>query len=168
MNLPPPLQQKQTRGAQKTQARSGERADTPPPPQRRAEEQIVVQAQAKSEGITLAEARWTVGRNGERNLKVQWLEVWVDGNKPCRFVVTTTAGNTLEATLEQTSYKKAYRAGAMLQTDIVPIAPIGTSGSLLVTDTTTGETLEQPWTWKSLGGGSRRQSLWEIIKRLFT
>jgi hypothetical protein len=168
MNLPPPPQQKQTRSAQKTQARAGERADTPPPLQRHAEEQIVVQAQARSEGITLAAAKSTAGRNGERNLKVQWLDVWVGGNKPCRFVVTTTTGNTLEATLEQISYKKVYRAGAMLQTDIVPIAPIGTCGSLLVTDTTTGEMLEQPWTWNSLGGGSQRQSLWERIKKLFT
>jgi len=172
MNLPPPPQQKQSRAERKTQARARERADAPPPPQRpseQAEEQIAAQAQAKQEGMTRAEARSTVGRNGELNLKVQWLDVWVGNDKACRFVVTTAAGNTVEAVLEQKSYKKSYRGGATLQTDVVPVAPIGTSGSLLATDTTTGETLEQPWTWHSLGGGgSQWQLLWALIKKLFT
>jgi hypothetical protein len=173
MNLPPPPQQKQSRAERKTQARARERADVPPPPQRpseQAEEQIAAQAQAqtKQEGMTRAEARSTVGRNGELNLKLQWLDVWVGNDKACRFVVTTAAGNTVEAVLEQKSYKKSYRGGATLQTDVVPIAPIGTSGSLLATDTTTGETLEQPWIWHSHGGGSQRQSLWALLKKLFT
>jgi hypothetical protein len=171
MNLPPPPQQKQSRAERKTQARARERANVPPPPQRpsqQAEEQIVTQAQAKQEAMTMAGAKSTAGRNGELNLKVQWLDVWVGNDKACRFVVTTATGNSVEAVLEQKSYKKSYRGGATLLTDVVPIAPIGTSGSLLATDTTTSETLEQPWIWHSLGGGLQWQSLWALIKKLFT
>ena len=68
--------------------------------------------------------------------------------------------------MEQKSYRKIYQGTSSVQTDITPVAPIGTKGKLTVRDLTTGETVEQPWTWRAVAGGW--SGLWELIKRLFT
>jgi hypothetical protein len=53
----------------------------------------------------------------------------------------------------------------MLETKVLPVAPIGTKGTIIARDTTTAEMLEQPFSWidiDSCGSG-----LWAMIKRLF-
>jgi hypothetical protein len=91
-----------------------------------------------------------------------WVEV--DGHLPCGFDVTTRPGHGLEVVVEQLAYRKTYTGTGALKTGIVPIVPIGTKGRIIARDTTTGETVEQPWTWRLLSGGG---GLWQLIKRLF-
>jgi len=68
--------------------------------------------------------------------------------------------------MQQAAYSKTLSGTGVVHTPITPIAPIGTKGKLIIRDVATGETLERPWTWVSLGGGGGL-GLWEAIKRLF-
>lgn len=113
--------------------------------------------------MAIEEAQVTAGKEGARNISVQWIDVHLPHAKPCRFVVTTAAGNALEVVMEQKSYNKSYHGTSSVATGITPVAPHGTRGKLTVKDLATGETLEQPWMWRSGAGG-----LWELLKRLFT
>jgi hypothetical protein len=108
----------------------------------------------------------TAGRTGERNIAIEKFWVDVEGNLPAGFAVTTRTGNGLEVTLEQGAYRKVYAGVGALQTGLTPVAPTGTTGRLIVLDTTTGETFEQPWTWHSLGGARSGAGLWRLLKRL--
>ena len=116
--------------------------------------------------MALEEATVTAGKDGACNIRVQWIRVSLPHADPCRFAVTTAAGNALEVSMEQKSCQKAYKGTSAVQTDITPVAPHGTQGKLTVHDLTTGETLEQPWTWRT--GASSWSGLWELLKRLFT
>jgi hypothetical protein len=122
--------------------------------------------QQRRSGLGLEEAKATAGKDGASNIQVKWIEVPLPHAVPCRFAVSTAAGNTLEVSMEQLSYRKSYSGTSSLQTDITPVAPNGTEGKLTVRDVTTGETLEQPWRWRTRGGGL--SGLWELLKRLFT
>jgi len=121
-------------------------------------------ATKQSSGVELEEAIVTAGRAGERNITIEKFWVWVDGHLPGGFNVGTRPGHVLEVMLEQRSYRKSYSGTGSLKTGLMPIAPIGTKGRLVVTDVTTGETLEQPWVWYRIGGGG--WGLWRAIKRL--
>jgi hypothetical protein len=116
--------------------------------------------------IGVEAAQITAGKDGAQNIRVKWIDVPLRNATPVRFAVTTAAGNTLEVSMEQQSYRKSYQGTSSLQTDITPVAPHGTKGRLTVHDLTTGETLEQPWKWRWSGGGL--SGLWELLKRLFT
>lgn len=120
--------------------------------------------------MTREEVLHTAGRDGARNIQIQWIDVHLPSAKPSRFVVTTAAGNVLEAFMEQKSYRKSYQGTSSLQTDITPVAPHGTTGKLTVHDLTTGEKAEQPWIWRSRSGAgsSSGPGFWELLKRLFT
>lgn len=122
-----------------------------------------ISARQRQTDMAIAEATVTEGKSGARNIRVEWIRVSLPNGRPCKFAVTTAAGNALEVSMEQKSYRRAYQGTSSLQTDITPIAPHGTTGKLVVHDLTTGETLEQPWVWQSGLGG-----LWALIKRLFT
>jgi hypothetical protein len=124
-----------------------------------------VKAAAKgSPGLELEEAIVTAGRSGERNITIEKFWVAVDGNLPSGFDVATLPDHGLDVLMEQRAYRKTYTGTGALKTGLTPLAPIGTTGRILVTDVTTGETLEQPWTWKIIGGGGG--GLWQTIKRL--
>ena len=116
--------------------------------------------------MALDEATVMAGRDGALNIKVQWIRVSLPHADPCKFAVTTAVGNALEVSMEQRSYHRSYQGTSSVMTDITPVAPLGTKGKLTVHDLTTGETLEQPWTWRSRAGGLF--GLWELLKRLFT
>jgi hypothetical protein len=116
--------------------------------------------------MALEEATVTAGKDGARNIRVEWIRVPLPHADPCRFAVTTAAGNALEVSMEQNSYRRSYQGTSSLQTDITPVAPRGTKGMLTVRDLTTGETLEQPWTWRADAGGW--SGLWDLLKRWFT
>jgi hypothetical protein len=118
----------------------------------------------KAPGLRMEEAVVTAGRAGENHITVEKFWVEVEGNLPAGFNVATLEGHGLEVVIEQRAYRRTYTGTGALRTGLTPVAPIGTRGKLLVTDTTTGETLEQPWTWYSRGGVS---GLWAVIKRLF-
>ena len=85
-----------------------------------------------------------------------------------RFNVKTLAGNGLEVTLEQSQYKKTFAGQGTVATTVIPVAPIGTTGKLIVRDVTTGEIAEQPWKWRLIGkwSGGKGMGLWALIKRL--
>jgi hypothetical protein len=119
-------------------------------------------ASQKAPGLEMEKAITTAGRGGELNITIEKFWVEVDGHLPAGFNVTTREGHGLDVLLEQLVYKRTYTGTSALKTGLTPIAPIGTKGRILVTDTTTGETLEQPWTWRSRGSFS----LWQMIKRL--
>jgi hypothetical protein len=106
----------------------------------------------------------TAGRAGEKNITLEKFWVEVDGHLPAGFNVATRDGHGLEVIMEQHLYRRTHNGTGRLQTALIPIAPIGITGRIVVTDTTTGETLEQPWTWRLRGGSS---GLWQFIKRLF-
>jgi hypothetical protein len=123
-------------------------------------------AQQRRSDMGLEEAKIAAGKDGACNIRVQWIQVPLPHAVPCRFAVTTAAGNELEVSMEQKTYRKSYTGTSSLQTDITPVAPNGTKGLLTVHDLTTGETLEQPWTWRAGAGGI--SGLWELLKRWFT
>ena len=123
-------------------------------------------ARQRQSDMGLEEAQVTAGKDGASSIRVEKIPVRLPNAIPCRFTVTTVAGNALEVSMEQKSYRKSYQGTSSLQTDITPVAPIGTKGKLIVRDLTTGETLEQPWTWRAGAGGW--SGLWELVKRLFT
>lgn len=163
----PEKQQQQQRQAQR-QERAREESRSDPAPQQRSADQPAAEtaagAQARKSDMALDEAVVSAGKDGARNIRVQWIEVRLPHAIPCRFAVTTAAGNALEVSMEQKSYHKSYQGTSSVQTDITPVAPIGTKGKLTVHDLTTGETLAQPWTWRS----QALPGLWALLKRLFT
>lgn len=114
----------------------------------------------------LEDAQVTAGKDGATSIRVEKILVPLPHAIPCRFAVTTATGNALEVSMEQKSYRKTYQGTSSVQTDITPVAPIGTKGKLTVRDLTTGETVEQPWTWRATAGGW--SGLWKLIKRLFS
>lgn len=120
-------------------------------------------AAEKLPGLQMEEAIRTAGGAGEQNITIGWFWVALDGHLPAGFNVATLADHGLDVTMEQLQYRKTYTGTGALKTGLTPIVPIGTKGRLIVKDTTTGEAVEQPWTWKSRGGGF---GLWQLIKRL--
>ncbi len=119
----------------------------------------------QSPGISVGELKATAGHAGARNLTLEWIDVWVGNNRPCRFNVRTLSGNGLEVTLEQLVYRKTFAGTGAVSTPVIPVVPIGTKGKLTARDTTTQETLEQPWTWVRLGGLGLLSRLWNAVKR---
>ncbi|MHA7927069.1 MAG: hypothetical protein ACX936_17820 [Marinobacter sp.] len=105
------------------------------------------------------------GRNGEQNITVEWYWEQIGNNMPCGWIIGTTTGNGLEATVNQLSYVKVYSSASSLKTGLVPLAPEGTKGTVEIIDTTTGEQREIKFCWYSYGLFSM---LRRLIKRLFT
>jgi len=163
-------QQEQQRQRQQQEQRQREESRQGSGSQQRTADQITTHvldsANQKKSDVKLEEAKVTEGKDGARNLRVQWIDVQLPNAQSCRFAITTTTGNGIEAVMEQKSYRRAYRGTSSLQTDIVSVAPIGTKGKLTVHDLTTGETLEQPWTWRVVRVDGAW--LWELLKRWFT
>lgn len=161
--MPPQEQQRRARPQERAKEQSrSESASQPRPADQTALEEAAGKQQRRSD-MALEEAIVTAGKDGARNIRVEWIRVSLPHAQPCRFAVTTAAGNSLEVSMEQRSYQRSYQGTSSLQTDITPVAPHGTKGKLTVHDLTSGETLEQPWIWRSGVGG-----LWELLKRLFT
>lgn len=152
------------------QAREREQSRSASAPQQRTAEQPGMQeagsATQRQSDMAVEEATVMAGKDGACNIRVQWIRVSLPHAEPCRFAVTTAPGNSLEVSMEQMSYHKSYQGTSAVQTDITPVAPHGTKGKLTVHDLTTGETLEQPWTWRARAGGW--SGLWQLLKRLFT
>lgn len=111
----------------------------------------------------------TVGRAGENNLRIEHVVQWVGIHRSGYYNISTAAGNEIQATVKQRAYKRDYGATGSLRTRVVPVAPIGTKGVLVVTDLTTGEKLERPWTWVPLNGGAGWLSrIWQTVKDAFS
>jgi hypothetical protein len=113
--------------------------------------------------VKMEEQKVTAGRNGERNIRIEWINVPVGIHISARFNITTQPGNELEVTMLQLEYRKVFNGQGTVSTTMVPVAPIGTPGKMIVRDVTSGEIVEQPWKWRSLG---RNLSLWGWIKEL--
>ena len=132
-------------------------------------------ADKKASGMKLEEVKARAGASGERNIVIQWTPTtpidgspWYKTAYTAGFDVKTAFGNGLEVTLEQLQYRRVHNGTAALRTSLIPAAPLGTKGRVIARDVATGEVMEQPWTWHSLGGdGSGLLSgLWNAIKRL--
>ena len=164
--MPPQEQQQRAR----PQERAQEQPRSASTSQQRTSDQPAlreaVSAQRRQSGMAVEEARVTAGKGGALNIRIEWIRVPLAHAIPCRFAITTAAGNALEVSMEQESYRKSYRGTSFLQTDITPVAPTGTRGMLTVRDLTTGETVEQPWIWRAGAGGL--SGLWALLKKLFT
>jgi hypothetical protein len=90
------------------------------------------------------------GRAGERNLRVESVPVWVNGHRPSYEIVSSLEEHPLEVLVEQLSYRKHYQGRGRVQTQVIPVVPIGTPGRLLARDLQTGEELEVTWRWVPL------------------
>ena len=161
-------QEQQQRARPQERAREEPRREAPPQP-RTADPPALQEgssAQKRQSDMGLEEAQVTAGKDGASNIRVERIPVPLPNAVPCRFAVTTTVGNALEVSMEQKSYRKSYQGTSSVQTDITPVAPVGTKGKLTVRDLTSGEMVEQPWTWHVRAGGW--SGLWGLFKRLFT
>jgi hypothetical protein len=170
-NRPPPSQQRppQEQQRQKQQDQNASRAKDRPDTKRRAEEFRESATKKDSQvGIVTEEAVVVEGAGGAKNLTTQWVDVWLPGGKPMYIIVSTLPTNDLQVSIEQRSWKKTYAAKGRVQTDIVPIAPVGTAGKLMARDATTGEELSVNFTWYSMSGPSLLARLIKLVKGLFT
>jgi hypothetical protein len=155
-------QQRQREAEQQRQAQSSQ-------PQSHAATQqttgVAQQVEAgKKSSFKAGQATITLGRAGEHNLAIEWIDVDLVTYMSARFDVRTTPENVLEVQVEQNLYKKDYSGSGSISTTVLPGAPTGTTGKLTARDTTTGEMLEVPWIWYNMGG--RGPGLWATIKRL--
>jgi hypothetical protein len=164
---PPPSQQQQQRPQQQQKAReqtkardAGEQIAKP-----RQQEQTETQRQST---IEVQEETRVEGKGGAKNLATQWVDVWLPDGKPMYIIVTTLPEHDLQVSIEQRSWKKSYAAKGRVQTDVVPIAPIGTTGKLVAKDATTGEELTVNFHWYAMGGTSLFALIVKLVKRLFT
>lgn len=164
--MSPQEQQRRARPQERAKEESRSASTAQPRTANQTSSQEAASAGERQSDMALEEATVTAGKDGARNIQVQWIRVPLPHADPCRFAITTAAGNALEVSMEQKSYHKSYQGTSSLQTDITPVAPLGTKGNLTVHDLTTGETVEQPWTWHARAGGF--SGLWELLKRLFT
>lgn len=162
-------QQQQQRQRERSQERQRDDSRRESASQQRTTEEIAVQGTDKERKCELSveEARITAGKDGARNLQVQWITVPLPNVTSCRFAITTAAGHAIEAVTEQKNYSRSYQGATSLQTAIIPAAPHGTKGKLTVRDIETGETFEQPWIWHA-GVGGLFSMLWQLVKKLFT
>lgn len=169
MNTPPPARGKTPPPAQQDR-KSPPDASRPPPARQRQPTQPPPAAADPEQAIRaeLEPAVVSEGRNGEKNLRIEWIDVRLSSNwTSCRFDVYSLPGHRLEAQLEQLSYRKSLAGEGRLQTEVVPIAAHGTTGKLVVHDLDTGETLEQRWRWREWGGAGFLAWLFGVVKKLF-
>ena len=160
------------RDREEERPRDRERSDEAPPAKdkeafRPVEQPLAGRTSAKAPGFKAEPQKVSLGKAATRTLGIEWIPApipWPQGGtaQSVRFRVTTSAGAVIEARLEQLAYDRTESGQGTIMTSIVPAAPIGTRGKLVARDPATGETVEQPWIWVSLGGGG----LWALIKRL--
>ncbi len=169
MNTPPPASGKTPPPAQQ-ERKSAPDAFQPSPARQRQPTQPS-QAEADPEQAIRVEIEAAVvseGRNGEKNLHIEWIDVRVSSNwTSCRFDVRSLPGHRLEARIEQLAYRKNLAGEGQFQTEVLPIAAHGTTGKLLVHDLDTGETLEQSWRWYEWGSAGFLAWLIGVVKKLF-
>ncbi|MDH3725934.1 MAG: hypothetical protein OER77_00245 [Myxococcales bacterium] len=133
------------------------------------DEQVLEQTKSKyTPGVEEEPEIRTMGRSGENNLRIEKVRQWVGIHLSSYYNISTAAGNEIQATVKQRAYKRGYGATGSLQTLVTPVAPIGTKGVIVVTDLTTGERLEQPWTWVPLNGPGWLSRFWKTVKGMFT
>ena len=152
-------EQARTRVEQATAPSPDASFDEPMP----AADRALREAKAQSAFQVGAEQRAS-GRSGERNLQLKFTDVWIGSARSGRFAIQTATGHALEVMIEQSVYRRTYSGTSTLETSVLPVAPIGTQGKIVVRDTTSGEELVRPYCWIDIGQGG---GLWEMIKRLF-
>jgi hypothetical protein len=170
-NRPPPQQQRppQEQQRQKQQDKSAPRSREQSATNQRAEALRETKTGEDSQSGVVTEAAVVVeGAGGAKNLTTQWVDVWLPGGKPMYIIVNTLPSNDLAVSIEQRSWKKNYVAKGRVQTDVTPIAPIGTQGKLVAKDTTTGEELTINFSWGPIAGPSLLARLIKLVKGLFT
>lgn len=120
---------------------------------------------APQPGVLMGQATATAGADGSRNITVQKFWMPVGNDMPAGYDVGTLTAHGLEVTLEQLAYRKTYTGTGSVKTGLTPVAPIGTTGRMIARDLVTGETLEQPWTWHTIGGSPGGSGFWAALKR---
>lgn len=166
---PPPTQHRPPQ----TREQSRSDAQTAPPPsasrqaQRPAEQLAPEIDSATQQDLQIEQETATAGRDGERNITINWTFQWCPGYRTAWFDIATAEGHGIEAEIQQLSYRKKMSGTTHLKTELLPRAPVGTKGQLVVKDTTTGETAVWRWVWVSLGGAGFWAALWKLIKGMF-
>src|SRR5690348_2815966 len=128
-----PLQeQRRARPQERSREASRGESASQPPTADQASFQEAAAAQRRQSDMGLEEAQVSAGKDGACNVRIQWIQVPLPNAIPCRFAVTTAAGNVLEVFMEQESYRKSYQGTSSVQTDITPVAAVGTKGRLTV------------------------------------
>jgi len=165
----PPQQQQQQKARDQTREREQTKARDRDDSAGKFRDAEVSAEAAQDKGIAVENETRVEGTNGASNLATQWVDVWLPDGKPMYIIVTTLPDHDLSVSIEQKSWRKNYAAKGRVQTDVVPIAPIGTTGKLVAKDTTTGEELTVNFHWGPMGGGSSLFGLIvKLIKKLFT
>jgi len=118
------------------------------------------------QGLKAGNPRSIAGRTGERSLAIEPWGASIGNTPSVGFKVSTVPENGLEVIIEQMAYKKTYTGTGTVTTQLVPIACTGTTGKLIVRETVTGETYEQPWTWVSLSEARTGRGLSALAQRL--
>jgi hypothetical protein len=162
----PPQEQQRPKQQDKGAPRGRDRSETKQTPQTLRETKTGEDSQPG--GVVTEEAVVVEGAGGAKNLTTQWVDVWLPGGKPMYIIVNTLPSNDLAVSIEQRSWKKSYAAKGRIQTDVTPIAPIGTQGKLVAKDTTTGEELTINFSWGPIAGPSLFARLIKLVKSLFT
>ena len=171
MNRPP---DQQTRTQQREQQRAREKPQSRParperPPKRRADEPALDAPQAGKQqkaGTEMVSESVVEGVDGARNLAIEHLNVEVGNDFPSYEVVTTLPENQLQVEYRQLNWVKTYQGTGRVQTDVCPIAPLGTVLVCTARDLTTGEEMVREYKWHSIGS-AMISWLWKMLKRLF-
>ena len=170
MSKPPPAQE-QSKSQSQEQSRRKEHAASQPAAER-AHTHLTTAPQSQptsgqNPAVQLEHATATAGANDERNIAIRWIDVWIGNAKPVRFVVTTATGNALELGIEQGHYTRSYSGKTTINSDVMPIAPIGTRFMIVARDLTTGELVEQAGVWRNMRT-SLLSALLNLLKKWFT
>jgi hypothetical protein len=162
----PPARQQRQPGKQQQKPQQDAKARQRPA-ERTVERPQIREKEAEQSGLKAEETVVVAGTGGAKNLRYDFIDVWLPEGKPAYMIVHTAPGNQLKVELEQRSWKKSYAGNGSVKTDVVPIAPIGTVGTLFARDVTTGEELKATFHWGPIKGPSLLARLAKLIKSLF-
>jgi len=121
---------------------------------------------AQKSGTEVVNETVVEGADGARHIQIEHLNVQVGNDYPSYEIVTTLPGNELQVEYTQLNWKKSYTGTGRVQTDVCPVAPIGTELKLIARDLTTGEEVVRDYKWHSWGSAFMSW-LWKWLKRLF-
>lgn len=158
-------QDKQRQQAQ-NESRAKERRRTPKRTRPQPSQEIGQPDKQQQAGTEIVSETVVEGADGACNIEIEHVNVPVGNDQPSYEVVTTLPDNQLQVEYRQLNWVKTYTGVGQVQTDVCPIAPIGTELICTAKDLTTGEEVVRTYKWHSLGS-ALMSWLWKWLKRLF-
>lgn len=130
------------------------------------EKKVKQTSKAKPKLETIKVTEEIPGKNGEKNLRVEWEDMPLPEQNAISvyFIITSKACNIINATVQQATFKRSYSEASKVETCYMPVAPHGTKGQIKITDEMTGEFKSVEWEWQSISGFS----IWKLIKAIFS